>query len=435
MGPVHRGWLAGVTALLFLVGCDARESALQVTMPTPSPPKPSGLRVEKTACDGTCVYVRAGALGNGRSWSSALPDLPSGLKRGVTYFVAKGKYPAQHIAGLAGTQRIVIKRATAEDHGTDVGWLPELGLGAAVFGPLELSAPNLTLEGGAYRGFLIRGQYRNRPFDAAINIKEGADGLLVRNVEVDGAFAQAAGRQTAGSCALVSANGVESLVLEGNLMHGAANDGIVASNLVDATLRRNELSGLHGCLGAPGCLGACTDTSGDAIELVNLKGGHIEENLVHLTTRSTTGLAFSTLPEKDERLSEDIDVINNVFYAPNSERVSHLQYAKGLRVVNNTFWGDLRSASGGVVLGDALHDFQMHNNVISSLGSSVVGQWAAGSIDYNRLGVGLGQVPLGTHDVVGEPAPDALICVGDPPSRAKVKRAPLTYASVKSSPR
>ena len=92
-------------------------------------------------------YVRAGATGNasGSDWSNAYTALPATLQRGTTYYVASGSYPAHTFNDPeSGTSLITIKKASAQDHGTDVGWQAGYGTGQAVF------AYNLLFNSGYY---------------------------------------------------------------------------------------------------------------------------------------------------------------------------------------------------------------------------------------------------------------------------------------------
>lgn len=70
-------------------------------------------------------YVRAGASGSGTGddWVNAHTALPSTLLRGNTYYIAGGTYSGRKFnTPASGTLAIVIKGATAADHGTDTGW-------------------------------------------------------------------------------------------------------------------------------------------------------------------------------------------------------------------------------------------------------------------------------------------------------------------------
>jgi hypothetical protein len=86
-------------------------------------------------------YIRAGATGSqtGGDWANACSGFTgscavSSLVRGDTYYVADGSYGSYSFnKAVNGTLVITIKKATANDHGTDVGWNSSYGDGVANF--------------------------------------------------------------------------------------------------------------------------------------------------------------------------------------------------------------------------------------------------------------------------------------------------------------
>lgn len=79
-------------------------------------------------------YIRAGSTGDGSNWSQALGQLPEILIRGDTYYIADGTYPGYTFDDPeSGDLYITIKKATLDDHGTDVGWQDSYGDGQAIF--------------------------------------------------------------------------------------------------------------------------------------------------------------------------------------------------------------------------------------------------------------------------------------------------------------
>jgi hypothetical protein len=81
-------------------------------------------------------YVRVSASGsnNGTDWTNAYTSLPAVLVRGDTYYVASGSYAAYTFDDpQSGTLTITVKKATATDHGTDVGWQAAFGTSQAIF--------------------------------------------------------------------------------------------------------------------------------------------------------------------------------------------------------------------------------------------------------------------------------------------------------------
>jgi len=96
-------------------------------------------------------YVRAGATGlnNGSDWQNAWPQLPANLGRGNTYYVADGSYGSYTFDDThSGSATITIKKATAADHGTDIGWNSAFGDGQATFsGGLTFTRGYYVLDG------------------------------------------------------------------------------------------------------------------------------------------------------------------------------------------------------------------------------------------------------------------------------------------------
>ncbi len=95
-------------------------------------------------------YVRADAPagGDGSDWAHAWQQLPAVLKRGAVYYMADGAYNGHTFNDpVAGEQKIIIKKATLTDHGTDNGWLAYYGDGAAFFPDLVFGTSYYVLDG------------------------------------------------------------------------------------------------------------------------------------------------------------------------------------------------------------------------------------------------------------------------------------------------
>jgi hypothetical protein len=129
------------------------------------------------------VYVRAGASGTGGDWSNARADLPTALLRGNTYYVATGTYTAAHYYpnnfttdNINSTTPVLIKKATASDHGTDTGWSSSYGTGQAVWG----SQMDFYWCGGyiTFNGFSGNSA---SPWGFRFNFSHGDSGITVRS--------------------------------------------------------------------------------------------------------------------------------------------------------------------------------------------------------------------------------------------------------------
>jgi hypothetical protein len=79
-------------------------------------------------------YIRAGASGDGSDWENALPLLPERQVRGDIYYIADGEYGLMLLnCPEKGTEKLIIRKATITEHGTDTGWKDEYGVGYAKF--------------------------------------------------------------------------------------------------------------------------------------------------------------------------------------------------------------------------------------------------------------------------------------------------------------
>ena len=140
-------------------------------------------------------YVRAGAAGsrNGTDWNNAYATLPSTLQRGATYYLADGAYSGYTFDDAnSGTSRIIIKKATSADHGTEIGWDNGYGDGQAVFnGGLNVLTDYWTLDGNSplwSYGFRIKNS--SSMFTVKLWSKPGETGVPanfidLRGIEID----------------------------------------------------------------------------------------------------------------------------------------------------------------------------------------------------------------------------------------------------------
>ncbi len=145
-------------------------------------------------------YVRPGATGNnsGSDWANAYTTLPASLTRGDTYYLARGNYGTHNFRDPQnGTALITIKKATATDHGTSVGWDASYGTGQAVFdSTLRFETGNYVLDGqtrnendwfdGASYG--IRINHNNKDQNIVISGGSASSNITVKHVFVDAIY-------------------------------------------------------------------------------------------------------------------------------------------------------------------------------------------------------------------------------------------------------
>jgi hypothetical protein len=139
-------------------------------------------------------YIRPGAIGDesGSDWINAFPDLPPDLERGATYYIADGEYGDFFFDDdPAGTTPIAVKKATAADHGTQVGWQSSYGDGQAVVATLIFNAPYYLVDGqtgggpGNWTGGLgikLQGSF---PHEKLILLQNEAEHITVQHLELE----------------------------------------------------------------------------------------------------------------------------------------------------------------------------------------------------------------------------------------------------------
>lgn len=380
----------------------------------------SGGGVVHTNCTDQCRYVRSGATGDGSGsdWENAATGLPAGLERGLVYFVGAGNYPSGALnSSDSSTELIAIRRATQEDHGTETGWEPSFAEGTAEFGPLVLEAPFLELDGrGATR---IVGSFQSTVVDIP------AANVTLRGCDVDGNFQRTDGQHTDGACAGMSVSG-DNVVVADNRIHDAADDGVFMGDATGISFVGNTVHSLHGC-GTDGGCGPCYNGHSDGLELFNLKQSEIAGNTLY-GIASTSAIFFGNwadeLGDGPSQYCEDILLVNNLIYNPETGFVAYLEDVRGVQVYNNVFWGLHQGAYGGLSVGEHVAGLELYNNAILSINYAHIGgsyDPAEHHGDYNLFGLSLGQWQDGEHDVVAsDPAffglPDIDGTLLDPPT-------------------
>ena len=167
-----------------------------------------------SSADAANRYVRSGATGaaNGSDWTNAYPSLPATLTRGDTYYIATGNYGGYGFnTAQSGTTPITIKKATAADHGTDVGWSSSFGTGQAVFsGKFDFNSGWWVIDGqvgggpGSWTsGFGFKVQYGG---GSVIDIS--GSNITIRHVEAQGNGGDGDGTGQANDIVAVSGSNV-----------------------------------------------------------------------------------------------------------------------------------------------------------------------------------------------------------------------------------
>lgn len=365
-----------------------------------------------TTCDADCHHIRAGGSGDGSSWDAALPQLPETLERGHTYFIAAGMYPGHVFADAeAGDAEIRVLRASAGDHGVDVGWDPAYADGEAILGELEFTSGRYLVDGrGAARAV---GGFQSTVVDIA------ADAVTFRGFDVDGAFAERGGKHVGGACTGMGISG-DDVVVAGNTIHDSADDGVVMSGLTNLSFAGNVVHTLHGC-GTDGDCGPCYNGHSDGLELFDVVDSELVGNLIY-GIKSTSAVFFGNWADElgmgPDEYCENILIANNILYSPDTGFVMYIEDTRGIDVLHNVIWGLHQGAYGGLSIGTHVQDLDLYNNVILSINYKHIGGMydpVEHRGDYNLFAYSLGQWQDGPHDIIAADPKFAAIAGGDGP--------------------
>jgi hypothetical protein len=349
-------------------------------------------------CDQDCHFIREGGTGSGSDWDDALPELPAALTRGHVYFFAAGAYPGRSFDDAAsGGDTIRVLRATAADHGTDAGWQEAYGTGEATFGPLTIESPDFEIDG---RGLTrVIGEFEGDVMSI------DANGVTVRGLDIDGAFAMTGGQHSAGACSVMNVHG-DNVVIQGNLIHDAADDGVAIGDSTGVQFIGNHVFSLHGC-GTDGGCGPCYNGHSDGLEIYNLKDSQFLGNFAYDIASTSTfffGNWADELGNGPSEYCENILIANNILYNPDTGFVIYVEDVVGVQLFNNTIWGQKQGAYGGLAVGVNVDGLDLVNNIVLSINFNHLGSSfdpAQHHGDYNFFGSSLGQWQDGPNDVVG----------------------------------
>lgn len=382
-----------------------------------------------TTCSEDCHYIRAGASGSGDDWDDALAALPETLVRGHTYFIAAGSYPNYGFDDPeAGATVIRVLRASVDDHGTEVGWDPAYAAGEATMGELVFSSGHYEVDGrGASRA--IGG------FQSAV-VDIGASAVVFRGFDVDGAFEAQNGKHVGGACTGMNIGG-DDVVVAGNVIHDAADDGVTMAGLRNLSFAGNVVHTLYGC-GTDGDCGPCYNGHSDGLELYDVADSEIVGNLIH-GIKSTSAVFFGNWADElgmgPSEYCENVLLANNILYSPDTGFVAYLEDVRDIRVLHNVMWGLHQGAYGGLSIGTHVADLDLYNNVILSVNyTHIGGQYdpVEHRGDYNLFAYSLGQWQDGPHDLIAADPKFAAISGGDGP--AMVAPSPADFAPLEGSP-
>lgn len=352
-------------------------------------------------CSRKALYVRPGGGGaqDGSDWSNALSGLPSTLERGTMYWLGAGSYGSYTFDdGASGQKGVTLRKATAEEHGTDTGWSAAYGSGQAVFGPLRFNASRYTLDGGEPNGIRTVGQ-----MGTAATVHTAGDYVVLRHVEIDGGLQKSNGTQSAGGC---NGSNVRSdyVVFDRCEIHNIADDGLELHSADHIKVLYSKIHNLHACGTDASCSGPCYNGHSDGLELRDISDIELIGNMVY-DVRSTAAIFMDNWSGSKVY---DLVVYNNVFYTPHNGFAVYLNALQGARIHHNVIWGRTQGDRyGGLSMGKSVTDLEMYNNIILNINYSHVGSSHDPSehdLDYNLFGmINAGEYQANTNDLVADP--------------------------------
>ncbi|MFZ5468668.1 MAG: hypothetical protein ACOZIN_04445, partial [Myxococcota bacterium] len=287
-------------------------------------------------------YVRADAGGNGSGsdWTNAYTALPTTLIRGDIYYVADGVYGGYSFddAELA-LQPIVVLKATAADHGTEVGWDGSYGDGQARFGRLVFSSDYYVFDGNRSNGygFLLQSAGGTDVVNLG-NYGAGTSHNTIKSTSID---CQGA----AGQRAIFAADS-DNLVLSNVEAWNCDNDLLGARNLTNLVIEGSHFHTRNN---------AGVGTHGDAIEITSSSNVTIRNTIFDWAGQI---LFFGG---DTSGANGRFDVYGNVFSGGGNSGQGIVRNSSGtggpINVYNNTFYGlDTENIESGMTYGGIVNN-------------------------------------------------------------------------------
>ncbi|MCX7001587.1 MAG: dockerin type I repeat-containing protein [Candidatus Sumerlaeota bacterium] len=348
-------------------------------------------------------YVCPDAAGSqdGTDWVNAWKDLPADLTRGDTYYLAGSDISyASHDFGdvETGTTPIIIKKATASDHGTDVGWNAGYGTKIAQWNTAGwfFRTGYYTIDGQIGSGsnpgsYGIRMQYLQSGSSVLfsfIGLGHGPgdiDGLTLRHIEIDGVNSQSIPDTTAGTNGIFTysednynrAYLIKNCVMQYLYLHDISgapfNIGSGENMLLESSIiaRNRSTSGYHGV----GFIG-----NG------NLNGLIMRYNLWE-DIDGTAVIEIGAGSNKNWEFYGNILSATKPIWYGSGVVVVNKGLLDGLKFFNNSICGLQSGTNYGIsaIVTGVLTNADVRNNLWWNTGAVALPQGSMGSHDYNTF--------------------------------------------------
>jgi len=313
-------------------------------------------------------YVRQGATGNGSglNWTNAHTTLPTTLLRDTIYYIADGSYRANSYTFNTPQQTtalIIIKHATADDHGTSNGWQSSFGNGRAQFGAFVIDAPYFVLD-----ELYITDNDRFY----LVHIRDNR--VYVKNSELDGQFQYTGPASNPESTGFGNSHGIgtqggpDFVYILDNYLHDFAEDGMNYHQVTTGVIDGNLIENMHACGTNSRCVTtAANRTNGhsDGITIAPPASNITVSNNVILDSRQHTGIwVTQDAGGGTTQYVQDIQIFNNFIFTPEASRALKIYNADGIHIYNNVIW---QAFGGALNIRENARDLHVYNNIISSI--------------------------------------------------------------------
>lgn len=349
--------------------------------------------------------------GDGTSWScaespggaGALNQVPSAgtswcnfdgtaWVRGNIYWIAGSDTPYNGVCfrNYSGSGDVTLKKATADSHGTDTGWVASYGTKVAVLPYMQTQAfaPNLTVDGstGGGPGSWDSGHgikfYTDNANTPLIGIDTSTNNVTIKHIDAGFAGSEI----STGTSSTLYIIGSDNTTVEYSYLHDAPCDLAQIRGLNNFIIQFSMLARNHSSVG--GCHGDVVESDGDSSNLTfrynvildtegtymfghhttgTLDGLYIYGNIMYWEdTETYTGFSngmIATLNPGDNGPIVNLKFYNNTIYNSPSAQPGIQLYTDGCDgVAYNNIWDTCNTKTVNFSASNVIHDHNWYRN-------------------------------------------------------------------------
>ncbi len=338
----------------------------------------------------TTIFINgSGSDSNdGSDWANARRFLPAVLARGTTYYIGAGYFGNYTFNDAPNTTKIIIKKATLADHGTETGWNVAYE-GRAEWGNISFSSTShIDFIGGATNQTRIQ---HNGPSPAsAVVTISGCSNVRFDYCEFDGMNGGLGNVCTS----VFNIQNNSYIWIEHSTIHNANDDIIVSYSNDHMYLRWNRVHTAYSAAGA----------HSDGIELYNCDDCEIIGNLFY--DCGSDACVFTA--NWDSATCDRLFFANNIFYnSGQSYYACYLNQTTDCKFYNNIVWGFFGGSSvqdAGLAIEQTNDGMDLRNNILAGIttGTGQPTSWNPSNTgDYNILWGNINGYQTGSNDIIG----------------------------------